>query len=241
MESDVSNREFAVESHTSISETALAQAWTEISPGVWERSKPEGGYERMGYGAEGFEFALQNARMERTFLETMRVEQYGSRAAEKRLAANEKLIRYLEDSVSQARASGVHEPLPVSAPEWSTLGSSGTPSGVFCAGSYDFTITFDYGMVDGSVTTLARWSEFGPFSEFTRNIQTYAYAWTEDHGAYQVDSDGSGPIGGTCCYNQESFAAVGVTFSPMLYGSAYIMGNGASGCMGMRFYESSNY
>jgi hypothetical protein len=73
---------------------------------------------------------------------------------------------------------------------------------VFCAGNYDFTVTFDYGMVDGAVTTGAWWSEFGPFSEFTRSIHTYAYAWTEDHGAYQVDSDDSGPIGGTCCYHR---------------------------------------
>jgi hypothetical protein len=240
-ESDVSNREPAVESHTSVSEAAWAQAWTEISPGVWERSKPEGGYERMGYGVEGFEFALQNARMERVLLDTMRVERYGSRAAAKRLASNEKLIRYLEDSVSQARASGVHESLPVTAPEWSLLGSSGTPSGSFCAGNFSFTVTFYYGMVDGRVTTGAWWSEFGPFSPFTRSIETYAYAWTEDHGGYQVDWDPSGPIGGTCCYYQESSAAVGVTFQPKLYGSAYIMGNGASGCMGMRFYESWNY
>lgn len=215
------------------------RAWTEISPGVWERSKPEGGHERMGHGVEGFEFALQNARMERVLLGQRRVEKYGSRALATRLASNEKLIRYLEDNVTQARASAVQEPLPVTAPEWSNLGSSGTPSGSFCAGYFSFTVSFLYGMVDGHVTTRAEWSEFGPFSPYTRSIHTYAYAWTEDHNGAEEDQDDSGPFGRTCCYSQQSNAGVGVTFAPKLYGSAYIAGS--SGCTGLRFYESSNY
>ncbi|WP_147445344.1 hypothetical protein [Corallococcus aberystwythensis] len=185
----------------------------------------------MGRGVEGFEFALRNARQQQTQLKAMRME--------KELASNAERIRYLEGHIAQALASGAHAPLPTTTPALSNVGPSGSTSSAFCAGTITFNITFDYGMVDGAVTTHAEWSEFGPHAEMTRNIHTYAYAWTPDHSSYQEDSDSSGPIGGTCCYFQESFAAVGVTFSPKLYGSAYIVGT--SGCNDMLFYEDSNY
>lgn len=214
-----------------------AYGWIEIAPGVWERKRPEGGSERLGFGTEGFEFALDQARQERTML--LAQVEIGQRAPlSKRLGENQNLIAYLEASLSESRKSNIHESIPVAPPD-DDVHPEGTSSDGVCAGYYGFDISFQLGMADGTVTSRADWTEFGPFAPYTKTLHTYAYAAHEAYGETFVDedSDSFGPFSGYCCVSVESSATAYPTFAPQLYGSAYL--SVTNGCAASRFYSSS--
>jgi hypothetical protein len=218
-------------------------AWVEISPGVWERPRPEGGFERMGFGTEGFQFALDRAYRERAeLLEAHR--RRGVATEGERLSRNQELIDYLQASLSDAAKLGEREALPVTPPGGSRAAvpsesPSATSSGSVCAGNYTFDIDLDIWYIGGSVTSNVQWSEVGPFAPYYKTLHTYAYGWTHDHPGFMEDGDSYGPFRGSCCVSVSSYAHADGTWQPMLYGSAYI--SVTNGCAGFRFYEASNY
>jgi hypothetical protein len=217
--------------------------WVEIAPGVWERPRLEGGFERLGFGLQAFEFALERARQERVALLDLR--DRDAPDLETRLHKNLELINYLRSTVDEAGEVGEPEPLTPPSVEATSLAasspsSSSAVSDYVCAGSYNFDIQFYYGMVDGAVATTASWNEFGPYAPYQKTLHTYSYAWAPDYSpSDHTDSDYYGPFSHSCCASVSSYAGVGVTFRPMLYGSAYV--SVTSGCSAFRFYEASNY
>lgn len=223
----------------------LTTDWAEISPGVWERSRSDGGFDRMGFGIEGFQFALEQARQERVGLLEGTHESSVSDLND-RLRSNQDLIEYLQSSLDEAKESGLREELPIDPPTInevtnSSYSPSSSVSDSVCAGSYTFDINFGYSMVDGWVDTAATWSEFGPFAPYKKTLYTYSYAWSESYGQidYKEDEDSFGPFSGHCCVKIQSSATAELTWSPMLYGRAYV--SVTNGCSAFRFYESSNY
>lgn len=225
------------------SEEGAEATWQEIAPGVWERPREEGGFERLGFGLEGFRFALERAKQERS---TLLAPDYNDVAAvEARLQKNQELIDYLQTTLDEADEMGENEPLSPTSGEVRARTppsepSSSSPSGYVCAGSYNFDIQFYYGMVDGAVQTTASWSEFGPYAPYRKTLHTYSYAWASEYSPSEhEDSDSYGPFSNKCCASVSSYAGVGVTFSPLLFGSAYL--SVTNGCSAYRFYEAANY
>jgi hypothetical protein len=225
------------------SEEGAEATWQEIAPGVWERPRAEGGFERLGFGLEGFQFALERARKERSTL--LAPDYIDGAAVAARLQKNQELIDYLQATLDEADEMDESEPLPLNPSEVTMRASpsdlsSSAPSGYVCAGNYDFDIQFYYGMCDGAVETKASWSEFGPLASYRKTLHTYSYAWTPDYSPSEhEDSDIYGPFSYKCCASVSSYAGVGVTFSPLLYGSAYL--SVTNGCSAYRFYEAANY
>lgn len=224
--------------NTSHSSWALGQAndWFEIAPGVWERQRPEGGSERLGFGTEGFEFALDLALQEHTMV-LEEIELNGmAKSASKRLRAIEELIAYLQASLAENEKLGLYEPSPLAPPE-DDVQTASTGSQYVCAGTYNFDVSFQLGMAGGSVTSQAGWSEFGPFAPYTKTLHTYAYATYEGRPYPAEDSDQYGPFSGQCCVGVESSASAYPTFFPELYGSTYL--SVTNGCYASRFYSAS--
>ncbi len=216
-------------------ESTNTEGWTKIAPGVWERARLAGGVERMGFGREAFEFALQRARFEQATMMIQMKELGGSNAAlARQMDSNTKRIQFLEKSVEEAR---VAEALAMDIEPFAS-GSSGSPSGSVCGGSYYFTITFQFGMVDGSVTSKAEWSEFGPFAPYKKTFHTYARASMEDNITNE-DSDAYGPFSDDWLVIVTSSASISPTFVPQLYGSTYL--SVTDGCSASRFYEAWSY
>lgn len=211
-------------------EQASATAWTPIAPGVWERALPEGGFERMGFGAKGLAFALEAAQSEVS---------ERSDAQSERAVAGAAHIKYLEASLIKAhqveaelRKNGSNEELP-------PLTLTG-PSGQLCGGGYNFDITLIPGIAGGGVNVTAEWSEFGPFLPVTKELITHARAEMNDGSGILEDVwDTTGPFGATCCAMSQSSAATGPTFTPKLLGQAFITVQ--NGCYANLYYEQRNY
>lgn len=219
---------------------SVGASWLEVAPGVWERARFEGGFERMGFGVEGLRFALEQAHKERDGLFKAMKDSSAIELGD-RIQKNQALIEYLQDSVDQVTDLDEVEPLPAQSFEVNSLVSSPSAvAGGLCDGSYQFDVEFFYGTVYGWVTTNAQWSEYGPFGPYKKNLHTYAYAW-DPSGVLpsDVDEDHYGPFRGWCCVGLESTASISPIWSPGLYGSAYV--SVTNGCVGFRSYERWNY
>jgi hypothetical protein len=180
---------------------------------------------RIGFGVESFRWALDEARAEQAELMT----KVGGAELDKRLRATEDLIAYLGESLASADAR--------LSPDQARLSNKATNSGNTCAGSYNLEVAFTCGFSNGTTTSTASWSEFGPFAPYQKNMHTYAYA--AYNGAYDEDSDTTGAFSGYCCVSVSSQAtSPGPTFSPDLYGSAYI--SIWDGCSDYRFVSDSS-
>lgn len=217
-----------VEQHEIIE--AQPSQWKQVASGVWERPRAGGGTERFGAGRAAFAFALQEATQQHLALLATQGIAPGSASTEEVKRSSERL-RFLEQALQSANES----PPPSKGDDL----LSPMVSGNFCAGSYDFTVDmvpYTY----ASVTATANWSEFGPFSPYYKTMNTYARAEMNDGtGFYNVDSDSFGPWRGYCCVNVQSKAITGPTFTPKLYGLAYLT---SSNCGDPpRFYEAKNY
>lgn len=214
--------------------------WAEIAPGVWERPRSEGGFERMGFGAEGFQWALERAHQERVELLGRQQE---SKILADRLQKNQDLIDYLQTSIDKANEADEHAPLSLTSTDVNSLAApSPSPSaGVsdsVCGGYYGFNVDFYYNMAGGSVEATASWTEFGPYAPYYKTFHTYAWG-LGDSGNPDEDADSIGPFRNSCCVSVGSSAAAYPTFAPQLYGSAYL--SVTNGCSASRFYELSNY
>ena len=217
----------------------LTAEWAEVSPGIWERWRFDGGFERMGFGIEGLQFALEQARQERIEL-LAGVHEWSVSDLNDRLRSNQELIGYLQGSLDEAKQSGLREELPLEPPAFDEVADSSSVSDYVCGGTYTFDINFIYTMTEGWVDTVAGWSEFGPYAPYKKTLYTYAYAWTYDGGiSPREDEDSVGPFSYSCCTVIQSGAGVEPTFNPMLYGRAYV--SVTNGCSAFRFHEFANY
>lgn len=213
-------------------EQASATAWATIAPGVWERALPEGGFERMGFGAKGLAFALEAAQQE--------VNERSDAQAE-RAAASAAHIKYLEASLIKARQveaelqkNGNEDP-----EELPPLTPTG-PSGQVCGGNYIFNIALSPGIASGAVNVTAEWSEFGPLLPVTKELVTHARAEMNDGSGIQQDVwNTTGPFGASCCAMTQSGADAFPTFTPKLLGQAFITVQ--NGCYANLYYEQRNY
>lgn len=209
-------------------EAQLGQ-WKQISAGVWERPRAGGGTERFGAGRAAFAFALQEATQQHLDLLATEGSAAGSAPAEEVERSTERL-RFLEQAVESANETPQGKGDDLLSP---------MVSGRFCAGNYSFTVNmvpYTY----ASVTATANWSEFGPFAPYYKTMNTYARAEMNDGSGFSnVDSDSFGPWRGYCCVNVQSTANTGPTFTPRLYGLAYLTSSNCSDPP--RFYEAKNY
>ncbi|MFY1829724.1 hypothetical protein ACN47A_27660 [Myxococcus fulvus] len=219
---------------------APMRVWTQLAPGVWERPNEHGGYERTASGVEGFEFMLQSVRMERVFLKAQRTEKTDSAVFDKRLAANEELLRTMETAVLEARESGATEPVFASPFPPNTENGWGNRSGTMCGGYFYFDVQFSYEWGEDTVRTIAE-TGGSSASTYTRTLHTFAEAWTDVPPDFQSDSDTSPPIGNPTHHFQVSEVVVEGTNNPTyMWGRAVITrGNGCTDSMA--FYESRNH
>lgn len=156
------------------------------------------------------------------------------------LRSNQELIEYLQGRLDEAKKSGLRGELPLAPPTVDEVTDSSSVSGSVCGGNYTLAITFSYAMTGGVVDTVASWSEFGPYAPYNKTLYTYAYAWTNDGGVTpHEDQDSFGPFSGSCCRVVQSGAGVEPTFSPKLYGRAYV--SVTNGCSDFIFHEYANY
>ncbi len=199
--------------------------WQPIAPGVYELRRESGRVTRVGFGVESFRWALDEARAEQAELTT----KVGGADLEKRLRATNDRIEYLRASLDAANTE--------LSPDEARLANKASDSGSTCAGSYSLDVSFTCGFSTGTTTSTATWSEFGPFAPYQKNMHTYAYA--AYGGAYDEDSDTTGAFSGYCCVSIQSEAtSPGPTFSPDLYGDAYI--SIWNGCSDYRFVSDSS-
>lgn len=207
---------------------ATGPEWQPIGPGVYELRRESGRVTRIGFGVESFRWALDEARAEQAEL----LGRADTPKLEKELRATGDRIAYLEASLEAANTE--------LSPDEARLANKATNSDYTCHGNYSLDVSFSCGFVDGTTTSTATWSEFGPFAPYRKNLHTYAFAaMSSDPGAaYDEDTDTSGAFSGICCVQVQSQATTpGPTFSPDLYGDAYI--SIWNGCSDYRFVSDS--
>lgn len=198
----------------------VTSSWQPVSPGVWERTLPSGRVQRQSSGIDGLRAVLARARAERAQLSA------SSFTAPVQLTKNQKLISELEGML--AKMEQQQEP-PIA-----TAADPDVTGGTACGGSYALGVqTTILSLVDFKVEATARWSEFGPFGPGQRILGTYTSA-IGGGGIPQTDSDSLGPFVG-CCASVSSSSIAGVTFTPILYGLAYVQI--VNGCNFFRSYE----
>ncbi len=201
--------------------------WTNVAPGVWERTNSEGRHQRLGYGAGGLRAVLDRARHERASL----LAHPDRQAVAAQLGKNQALIADLEAKLPA-----------VIADEWKDTGeppisTQGSASGSVCGASYTFDVIAEaLSLVNYKVTATATISEPGPFAPFYKTAGTYTSA-DGGNGYIDEDSDSIGPFRGTCCAQVSSSAIASLTYSPLLYGLAYLQVT--SGCNAFRSYDES--
>jgi hypothetical protein len=216
-------------------------SWVEITPGVWERKRADGGGERLSFGIEGLQFAIDRAEKERVALLELHHEQ-GLAAAADQLRKNQELIEHLQASLQRMEEAGDIESLPTAPPDANSVAfdpwdGSAPPDaqGSVCNGGYTFRVAFYVlNLANYSVESRTTWSEFGPYPNWQRTLFTYASAIGGD-GILREDADSYGPFGGGCCASVTSSAIAGVTFTPQLYGFTSVFVT--DGCSGYRSYE----
>ncbi|MCP3057932.1 hypothetical protein LXT21_03985 [Myxococcus sp. K38C18041901] len=219
---------------------APMRVWTQLAPGVWERPNAHGGYERSAWGVEGFEFMLQTVRMERVFLKLQRTEKSDPVVFEKRLAANEKLLRTMEEAVLESREAQSTEPPSASPYPPNTYNGWGKRSGMLCGGYFYLDIQFSYAWGADKVRTIAETGGTNA-STYTRKLHTFAEAWTDALSDFQSDWDTSPPIGTPTYHFQTSEVVIAGTLDPTyMWGRAVV--TGGDGCPdSMAFFEALNH
>ncbi|NVJ09272.1 hypothetical protein HUW63_29085 [Myxococcus sp. AM001] len=219
---------------------ATPSDWNKVAPGVWERTREDGVREQVGVGTEAAEFELQRVRGQRALLAQAQEKSGTPAAFDRQLKESDRYIRVLEANIAEARATGVLEQTPDSLPRFAQAGTEGSPSGSVCGGNYSFSVQFSYQMAGGTVTTQGGWSEFGPFSPYSKELYVYAKGWLyspTDPDPHET-SNSTGLFSGTCCVSVDTTASAYPTFTPVMEGGGVVLG--ANGC-GFRSYRAWNY
>ncbi|WP_428266221.1 hypothetical protein [Haliangium sp.] len=213
----------------------LASGWSEVAPGVWERKRGDAGTERVGFGAEGFEYALEQARLRSGVIRSDLARAGASATLVQQLRENDELIVFLEDSLERLWESEV---AATSSKPDDDAQTEGSTSGSVCNGVYTFDVSFSLGFGSSSVTSQALWGEPGPLAPYQKILHSYAYAaYTDGQGLHEdKDSDLYGPFSSLCCAATQASAAA-ASPTPTLYGSNYLAVT--EGCSAARFYEAS--
>lgn len=204
-----------------------AAGWTEIAPSVWERARLQGGFERIGFGADGLAFALETAPRES--------------AQEKPERAGDEHIEYLEASLREAREveSQLRAKDPDAEPPPLYGAVLAASSGSVCGGYYGVDISFLPGIAYSEVTTTVDWSDFGPFLPYTLKLRAFAWAAMGDGSGDSVGnwSTTESP-GATIAATTQSSAMIGPTFTAKLMGRGYV--KTTNGCNTHIYYEARN-
>ncbi len=212
-----------------------APAWAKVAPGVWERRLSDGRTQRINDGVDGLRAVLARAHAERGELQALAS---AARATKPQLEKNQVLISDLESKLQSFEASGETANNKASEDTLFPPGDISTMGGVsdyVCAGTYDLSVTFgNISLVDSQVTTTSSWTEFGPYSEYLKSLATYASA-TGGTNVPVTDSDSIAPYKDNCCNSVSSSAIAALTFSPQMYGVAYVAVT--TGCSFFRAYE----
>ncbi|GHG98374.1 hypothetical protein [Comamonas sp. JC664] len=219
---------------------AAPSDWSKVAPGVWERTREDGVREQVGVGTEAAEFELQRVRGQRALLAQVQGKSGTSAALDRQLAERDQYIQALEKNIAEARAEGVLEQMPESPPRFAQAGTEGAPSGSVCGGSYSFNVQFSYHMAGGVVTTEGNFSEFGPYSPYSKELYIYAKGWLyspTDPNPHET-SKSSGLFTARCCVSISTSAIAYPTFTPNMEGGGVVLG--ANGC-GFRSYRAWNY
>lgn len=209
----------SLESTEEPSTSALAEqelttsAWSNVSPGVWQRTI-DGRVQRRSVGIDGLRSVLARARAEHNQLADAAAR--GSTSASAQLVKNRSLLADLEKALAAMEKSPqAKTPAPSFDPDSPHIAAAA------CGGNYTLNVqTIIVSFVDFEVDASAVWSEFGPFAPPQKRLGTYTTA--TGAGPTQTDSDAIGPFSGTCCASVSSRSGAYVTFSPQLYGLAYV-------------------
>lgn len=200
-------------STSTLNEQEISSAWSNISPGVWQRTI-DGRVQRRSVGIDGLRSVLARARAEHTQL--LQGVQQGAQGATAQLAKNQSLLADLEEALAAMEKSTQSKAFAPSFDPNSPHITAGA-----CGGNYTLNVqTIIVTFVDFEVDASASWSEFGPFGPSHKRLGTYTTA--TGAGPTQTDSDAIGPFVGTCCASVSSRSGAYVTFSPQLYGLAYV-------------------
>jgi hypothetical protein len=202
-------------------EQAATSEWSNVAPGVWERSV-DGRIQRRNVGIDGLRSVLARARAERTQLAAA-VEQ-GASGATEQAAKNQALIADLEKALAEMEK----DPQRKTAVPAADPGMPGIAARA-CGGNYALTVQmFVLNLANFEVQATSSWSEFGPFGPGQRTLGTYTWG-ISGNNVRQEDADSVGPFSGSCCASVSSRSGSYVVFSPQLYGLAYVhLTNGCS-------------
>ena len=206
--------------------------WEKIAPGVYELRRGNGRVTRLGFGVESFRFALEERRAELAEME-YEASTAGDSGFQRRQQKTEETIAFLEESLRKAEVELT--------PEQARLANKDDyDSGSTCGGHFSLDVTFSCGLASGTTTSTATWGEFGPYAPYQKTLHTYAAAAvSSQYGApSDADSDTYGPFSGACCVNiQAQATAPGPTWSPRLFGEAYVAVS--TGCSDFRYVSDT--